>query len=77
MDITKQTASAAYIAAHYETVCLLDRLTVCLLDRLNDIVGSLPDPVGEKPINWGHVGSLRHVIAMLKEVETHLEGATK
>ena len=69
MDITKQTASAAYIAAHYETVCLLD--------RLNDIVGSLPDPVGEKPINWGHVGSLRHVIAMLKEVETHLEGATK
>lgn len=69
MPATKQNSAEAYCDAHYEAVCLLDRLT--------DLVGDLPAPTDERPINWGHIGSLRHVIAALKDIETHLEGETK
>ena len=63
-----ESAIAAFVARIEEARQLLAAISASLDDHL----GYSPDG-----INWGHVGSLRHVIAMLKEVETHLEGATK
>lgn len=64
----KQNMVDAYAEGHHEAANLLD--------RLSDLLGDMPPPDADG-INWGHVGSLRHVIAMLKEIETHLEGATQ
>ena len=65
MPATKQTATEAYCDAHYDAACLLDRLT--------DLLSDLPHPDAEG-LNWGHVGSLRHAIQQLRDVETHLQG---
>jgi hypothetical protein len=67
MTTTKQTAAEAYADARHDAIKAIDTL----MDRLFDC----PDP-GSAGLNWGHVGSLRHAIQQLKDVETHLAAMT-
>jgi hypothetical protein len=66
---TQRTAIEAYEQSHIEAESLLDELYVML--------GDMPQPDGETPINWGHVGSLRHAIQQLRDVEQHLKGMVR
>ena len=52
-----------YEAAHCEAEIEL----ALIADKLQDL------PADTSQINWGHVGSLRYIVHMLREVRTHLE----
>ncbi len=56
-------ALAAFVAAKLEIDAILERLR----EMSDDHFGADPDSV-----NWGDVGSLRHVLAQLREVRDQL-----
>jgi hypothetical protein len=60
-----QSAPDAYAAAHAEALALLAQLQ----QRIEDMPA--PDTDG---INWGHVGSMGHINAQLRELLSFVEG---
>ena len=65
MPTTQQTAAESYEQSVMEIFAVCDRITTVAVD--------LPEPT---QANWGHVGSLRHAIQQLRDVETHLAAMT-
>lgn len=59
----RDAIESAYAAKHIE-------ITLLLAD-IEQTVGDLPVPVedGCEDLNWGHVGTLGHVIELLKEAK--------
>ena len=55
----RRTALDAYIAKKIEIDTMLDRLKALSNDHFN---------VGPDEINWGHVGTLNHYRAKLREI---------
>jgi hypothetical protein len=59
-------AEQAYSLRHSEAMALLE--------QLQESIENMPAPDGDTPINWGHVGSIRHVSAKLKYAVGFLNG---
>ena len=52
-----------YEASH----CEADIELALIADKLQDM------PADRKDVTWGHVGSMRYIVHMLREVRLHLE----
>ena len=63
-------AEAAYVNAHMAARDLIHRLR----DLLTDMPATGDD---EHPINWGHVGDISHVNALLVQAVTFLDRTGK
>jgi len=61
----KPTAEDAYVLAHVRATELVD----AIYDRLQD----MPAPACGHAINWGHVGDLDHVNALLQQIADFLD----
>ena len=66
MTKPKLEAVPAYENAHLVATDLVQRIT--------ELLGDLPAPDGEVPINWTHVGDLAEINHRLAGVVTFLEG---
>jgi hypothetical protein len=60
-----QSAPDAYGAAHAEALALID--------SLRDMIEDMPAPDSDC-INWGNVGTLRHINAQLRELLRFVKG---
>jgi hypothetical protein len=57
---------AAYCAAHVAALTQLE--------DLHQIVEDMPAPGNDsQPIDWGHVGSLKHLCEQLRELKQHFQ----
>lgn len=61
-----KTAEQAYSLRHSEALALLE--------QLRESIENMPAPDGDTPINWGHVGSIRHVNSKLREIIAFIDG---
>lgn len=53
---------------HYEAAhCEAEMELALIADRLQDM------PAASEMINWSHVGSMRYIVHMLREVRLHLD----
>ena len=58
----RQQLEDAYVAAHVRALTLLE--------DMHETVEDMPAPgVDERPIDWGHVGSLNHLCEQLAELK--------
>lgn len=59
----------AYTAAHAEALTLIE--------KLRGFIEDLPAPdTDNAPIDWGHVGSLRHICEQVRDLNAHFEDDT-